>query len=570
MGKPIVATDADGLLDVLHRSAGRAGRAQGATPRRWRAAIIRADRATRRWRRGWPPSARATGARYDIGVFVRKMERLYELLHETSRRDRAPGHPRGRPRRSCTRAAPRDRCERRASEAWRLGAASTAMLGVVLLGWALTVDFPKLSYGVLRRRGHLLQPRPQPRRRLRLRVPARGSRARVARVPERARRHLPEARPRPRPAPATARRRSCTSTRGPTPTRPRLYFAKAFIYPLFAAPFVWLFGTNGFLVLHALLMTVCFLCAYAFLVARSHPVAGADLRRARSCSSRSCRSTWCGSTPDFFNLGAGPAWLFLLVLQGSRRRRPARRGAARDRRWLLGAALRRGRRGLARHRDLLQADAHAADAAAAGARSRCGGSGARGARRRAGVRARSWSALFALNIAVTGEWNYQGGERKTFYSGGDVARAFRSRPTTARSTRPGSAAPPTACRSRCWPPATRWSTCSATTSATSSSAATPALPSISCRGWWRSCCSSPRDARARDVAVADAGRRRRLGGGADALHAVHLVGRRRAGRQSLFPRRLPGVPVPGAAAGRRPWPAWWRLRRSARCSSRRC
>jgi hypothetical protein len=29
--------------------------------------------------------ARATGARYDIDVFVRKMERLYDLLHETSR-----------------------------------------------------------------------------------------------------------------------------------------------------------------------------------------------------------------------------------------------------------------------------------------------------------------------------------------------------------------------------------------------------------------------------------------------------------------------------------------------------
>ena len=49
----------------------------------------------------------------------------------------------------------------------------------------------------------------------------------------------------------------------------RLYFAKSFIYPLFAAPFVALFGTNGFLVLHALLMTLCFACAYGFLVARS-------------------------------------------------------------------------------------------------------------------------------------------------------------------------------------------------------------------------------------------------------------------------------------------------------------
>ena len=33
--------------------------------------------------------ARITGAQYDIGAFVRKMERLYELLHEAS-------HERGR------------------------------------------------------------------------------------------------------------------------------------------------------------------------------------------------------------------------------------------------------------------------------------------------------------------------------------------------------------------------------------------------------------------------------------------------------------------------------------------
>ena len=27
--------------------------------------------------------------------------------------------------------------------------------------------------------------------------------------------------------------------------------------------------------------------------------------------------------------------------------------------------------------------------------------------------------MFALNIALTGDWNYQGGERKTFYGAGD-------------------------------------------------------------------------------------------------------------------------------------------------------
>mgnify|MGYP006183987649 CR=1 FL=1 len=37
----------------------------------------------------------------------------------------------------------------------------------------------------------------------------------------------------------------------PDPDPERLYYGKGFVYPLFAAPFIWLFGTNGFLVLHA-------------------------------------------------------------------------------------------------------------------------------------------------------------------------------------------------------------------------------------------------------------------------------------------------------------------------------
>ncbi len=35
--------------------------------------------------------ARQTGARYDIALFVRKMERLYDILHESSRVTRRAG-----------------------------------------------------------------------------------------------------------------------------------------------------------------------------------------------------------------------------------------------------------------------------------------------------------------------------------------------------------------------------------------------------------------------------------------------------------------------------------------------
>jgi len=83
MGKPIVATDADGLLDILTRD-----RDAVIVPKRDAAALAAKivwamDRPGERGRLG--AAARETGRQYDIGVFVRKMERLYTLLHETSR-----------------------------------------------------------------------------------------------------------------------------------------------------------------------------------------------------------------------------------------------------------------------------------------------------------------------------------------------------------------------------------------------------------------------------------------------------------------------------------------------------
>jgi glycosyltransferase involved in cell wall biosynthesis len=88
-GKSIVATDADGLLDVLTD-----GLDARIVPRRDATALAAAmvhlmDRPDERARLS--SAARATSQRFDIGAFVRKMERLYTLLHEESRVTRRRG-----------------------------------------------------------------------------------------------------------------------------------------------------------------------------------------------------------------------------------------------------------------------------------------------------------------------------------------------------------------------------------------------------------------------------------------------------------------------------------------------
>jgi glycosyltransferase involved in cell wall biosynthesis len=86
MGKPIVATDADGLQDVLTNEVDAK-----IVPKRDARALADAivalagDSAARQ---RLSLNARKTGAAYDIDAFVQKMERLYVLLHETSRATR--------------------------------------------------------------------------------------------------------------------------------------------------------------------------------------------------------------------------------------------------------------------------------------------------------------------------------------------------------------------------------------------------------------------------------------------------------------------------------------------------
>ena len=88
-GRPIIASDADGLSDILHD-----GHDAVIVPKRDAAALADAiirllgdpDR-----RAALAAAARTTGAGYDIAAFVRKMERLYRLMDERRRQ----GRPRG-------------------------------------------------------------------------------------------------------------------------------------------------------------------------------------------------------------------------------------------------------------------------------------------------------------------------------------------------------------------------------------------------------------------------------------------------------------------------------------------
>ena len=281
------------------------------------------------------------------------------------------------------------------SSAWRLGASTTAAIGVVLLTWALSVDFVKVSnagffgdaatYYTL---GHSLAAD----------LDFEFQRDDLARV----------------------WKEYASGPEGLFLKRGRdgrLFYAKAYIYPLAAAPFIWLFGTNGFLVLHAVLMTLCFLCAYSFLCSRSHPVSALVFAFA---------FLFVSLVPIYLVQVAPDFFIFAIVLIGYyfwcyKEVAPPiseRQLATWRTRWLLGprsdvvAAVLLGIGTFAKPTNVLLIAPLLVSALMRSQWHRTVKIGA--------TFGLVVVALFALNTAVTGEWNYQGGERKTFYSGGGV------------------------------------------------------------------------------------------------------------------------------------------------------
>lgn len=192
----------------------------------------------------------------------------------------------------------------------------------------------------------------------------------------------------------------------PDPDPTRLYFGKAYIYPLAAAPFVWLFGTNGFLVLHALLLALDVWLAYAWLVARgSSPRAAATFAVVFLFGSVvPVYFVWL--TPEVFNFSLALMAVFLWSVKAAGEPAPA--GFLGSRRSDYLAALLAGVVTFSKPTNAVLIVPMVLFAVW---RRRWAHALAMGT-----VFTLTTAGLFGVNAAVTGEFNYQGGERKTFYS----------------------------------------------------------------------------------------------------------------------------------------------------------
>jgi hypothetical protein len=192
---------------------------------------------------------------------------------------------------------------------------------------------------------------------------------------------------------------------GPDPDPNRLYYGKSFIYPLVAAPFVKVLGTNGFLVLHALLLPLVIFAGYMFLHARAPAVTSAVLASGFVMASVvPVYFVWL--MPEVFNFSlvflAYFCWLYKEVAV------PAQ--TPRRMQWLFST----------------RSDVIAAVLLAIATFSKVTNAALFAPillwqlwRRRRFVAAALLFALigaglFAVNKIVSGEWNYQGGDRDTY------------------------------------------------------------------------------------------------------------------------------------------------------------
>ena len=193
---------------------------------------------------------------------------------------------------------------------------------------------------------------------------------------------------------------------GPATRDDPLFFAKAFIYPLIAAPFTRLAGLNGLLFLNVLLLAGVFVCAYLFASARL-PSPAAVLIAAGFLAASIAPLYAVYLTSDTFNFAlaffAYFCWLYKDVA-GAPPRPAWLRGTASN---VVAALL----LGLATFSKLTNAPLIAPVVALAWWRRRYAHGAVIGA-----VWAAAVLGCFAANAAITGDFNYQGGaHRRTLY-----------------------------------------------------------------------------------------------------------------------------------------------------------
>ena len=193
----------------------------------------------------------------------------------------------------------------------------------------------------------------------------------------------------------------------PDPDSTRLYYGKSYIYPAFAWPFVRLAGTNGFLLFHALLLALGIYAGYLFVNARSSPaVAGLFSTAFFLAAVPAGYFVWM--TPELFNLVVVTlgffCWLYKEV---------APPDLPRGLRWLRTP----------------RSDTVALLLLAVATFSKPPNALLIGPMLLLFVMRRRWWAafstaarfalvvalLFAGNVAITGDVNFQGGERNTYY-----------------------------------------------------------------------------------------------------------------------------------------------------------
>ncbi|MFQ5742483.1 MAG: hypothetical protein ACE5HV_02715, partial [Acidobacteriota bacterium] len=195
------------------------------------------------------------------------------------------------------------------------------------------------------------------------------------------------------------------------PRSGRLYYGKAFIYPLIAAPFVWMLQDNGFFVLHGLLLAAMLAAGYAYLLRATAP-ANAAFYTVTYLFATVSLLYYFWMTPEWFNLSvlffATFLWLYKLPPPTW-----SQASMSQERGWLslgwtdFAAAVLYGVAVYSKPPAVLLAGPIVLWTVCEGRWKRAAAI--------ALLIALVCASLFGFTWLATGDWNYQGGDRKSFY-----------------------------------------------------------------------------------------------------------------------------------------------------------